>query len=502
MHCRVLTAISLFVLLTACINFTNLSIGLSAGRTREIGMRKVAGALRGQLMRQFWGEALLQSFLALLAGIALAELFLPTFNSLVAGRLDLEYRTLGPALIALMACTGLAAGGYPALVLSGFRPVEVLKDRLRFGRTDRFSRLLVIIQFALCVFFIVAALVMSAQVAFLKEKDLGFAAAQVVVMPVDGETGEGRRLLDFYRSELSSRSDIVDIAGTSFYYEKGWSRNGFMRDDKRLFFFRADIDHAFFSTLGIAPVQGGDFAGKLTVETQNALVVNETLVREFGWQNPIGERLGGAAVVGVVRDYHFQPLHREIAPMALFVNSGRPVRYLLVRLDSRDLAATIEALADTWRQAAPGLPFRFSFLDEEIGRYYRAEKRWTHIVVWAALFAVFIACLGAFGLASLAAARRTKEIGIRKVLGASPAGLVALFSREFVGLFAVAALVAWPLAYYTMEEWLRDFAYRTHLGVETFALGAFLTLLMVLAAVGFQAMRAALANPVDALRYE
>jgi len=503
----ILAAIALAILLIACINFTTLAIGRSASRAREVGIRKAVGAQRRQLMLQFWGEALLLSGLALAAGIALAELFLPTFNALAVKTLHFDYlgnaTTVG-VLVGLMLLVGLIAGGYPALVLSGFRPIETLRQRLRLGGANPLTRSLVVVQFALSVFLIVGTLVMLRQLHHIQTKNLGFDEENVVVIPT--QQMPGPLLLERFQDVLAARPDVLGITGTSSSFTRGYSLEGwdYKEEEKRAYVYRVEANYV--NVMGMELVAGRTFDPQRATDSTGAVLVNEAFVRDFGWADPIGQTIDGfyaePVVVGVVKDINFLSLHQAVEPMVLTLDPGWGVRHLLVRIAPGDAPATLDALRATWQDVAPGVPFQYSFLDDDLNQQYESEQRWSRIVGYGAVFAVLIACLGLFGLAALSVAGRTKEIGIRKVLGASVTRVTLLLSKDFVKLVLVAVVLAAPVAYVALQRWLDGFAYRIEMSGWTFLIAGLTALVIALATVGYQAVRAALTDPVESLRYE
>ena len=501
----ILSGIALMVLIIACINFMNLGLGRSATRLKEVGLRKVLGARRLQLMRQFWGETVFLCVLALVVGLTLAHLFLPVFNSLAETSLELDYASNWStvlALIGLLAFVSLVAGSYPAMVLSGFQPVTMFRNRqLRFGGAGLFGRGLVVVQFGLSVLPVIGTFVMFQQLSYIRTRDLGFDREQVVVIRTQGANPINR-----LRDALASYPDIIRISGgaTSIGPDRGVRMQGITGADGRsISVIDYPVAHEYLETLGIELLQGRGFSNTFGQDETGSVLVNEALVREMGWDEPVGQTLPGGAltVIGVVRDYHFQSLHHTIAPMTITLNPDR-INFLLVKISPDNIPETVALLKDTWAGLVPDLPFEFYFLDEDIDRFYRAEQRFSRIATYASLFAIGIACLGVFGLTTLAVACRTKEIGIRRVLGAGVAHIVGLFSREYVLLLCVANVIAWLAAYYAMQRWLMDFAYRIDLGLTPFILGGVLTVTIALATAGYHAVRAAMANPVETLRYE
>ncbi len=515
-HSHHLGAIAILVLVVAAVNYTNLSVGRSISRGREVGMRKVTGGLRMQLARQFLAESVLLTLIALGLGLALAEVFMPGFNSLINRKFaisDLADSTSIGYLFVVLLVVGIFAGGYPALFMSGFLPVDALKGRFKTDRMGLFSRALVVFQLAISTSLVTCMTIASIQMSQLKSKPLGFEPNHVVVVRLVG-IADRMELADTFEDEIRAYHSVLKTTRTSH----GLSNS--MRNNTRINWKgttlegveRIFCDLRFLDTMGIGLMEGRNFERDSDAKT--SVVVNESLARKLGWKATVGETIRldrkELTVIGVVRDFHFRSLHHAIGPAVLQLretpSSGRPtwdVRYLLmVRIRPENVFDTLDFLRDKWGEIAPDIPLNYNFLDEDIDLQYREERRWFRIAGYATFFAVFIACLGAFGLTSLTVARRTKEIGIRKVLGAPTSRIVSLLTREYVAIVGIAALISWPATYYAAERWLQDFAYRVDPGIGTFLLGGLLTLLVVLLAVSLQVARAARANPVDALRYE
>ncbi len=517
----ILSGIALLVLFVACINFVNLSMGQSGMRAREVGVRKVVGATRAQLMKQFWGESILLSVFALGSGVALAELLLPTFNSLFNQKLDILYfsnATIPMFLTGLILFVGLAAGSLPALVLSRFQPVAVIKGRMRVGSMGWLRRGLVVVQFALSIFLVVSTVVMSGQLHYMRNKNLGFNPDQVISVDLWLMGNEGKQKA-FRNAVLQHPAVLSTTSSNPWWHLHYWERHlGEFEDGRTLYGRKFDVDYDFLEAFEIELVAGRNFSPDHGSDLQTGMIVNEALVRQMGWDAPIGKpfpfefrhiqkynrqkvTIHNPEVIGVVKDFHLHALHHEIQPVALLLNpNGEGL--LAARIRTDQTTEVLSFMRSRWKELEPNIPFPYSFIDEKIAAQYRDDERWGQIIRYAAGFAIFVACLGAFGLTTLAVARRTKEIGIRKVLGASEASLMGLFSREFVGLVVVANLIAWPVAYYAMDRWLQDFAYRIELGASGFLSGGLLTLLVVLLTVNLQTLKAVRANPVDALRYE
>ncbi len=516
-YAMILAGIAALVLAIACINFITLALGRSASRAREVGVRKVLGAFRQQLVRQFGGEALLATLLAFVLGLVLAELFLPVFNQFTQKDLSLQQLAGGRALFAmlgLLALIGVLAGGYPAAFISRFQPAAVLKGTLTLQQKSLFTRTLVVFQFGLAVFLIVCAIFMARQQHFIAARSLGYNPEHVLAInSFGGANEEGRnRMLRLREALRTQPQHVLSVAGTSAAFNKGWDLNGFTHEGVERTAYIFGVDYEYLDMLGIPLLAGRNFSREMPSDILNSVIVNETLVKEFGWQEPvIGRRLsgwneektpGGPVVIGVVKDYHFLSLHRRIQPAVLLMDPDFGMNDILVRLHATNVPATIKLIAETWRTVAPNTPFEFTFVNEDIQRQYEADLRWQKIISYSTVFAVLLACLGLFGLATLAATSRTKEIGVRKVLGASAARVVMLLSREFALLVLLANLIAWPFAYFTVRKILENYAYRIEVSWWVFVLAGGLALLIALATVCSQALKAALANPVDSLRYE
>jgi putative ABC transport system permease protein len=507
----ILTGIALLVLVIAGINFMTLAIGRSAGRAREIGIRKVVGARRGQLAGQFWGEAFLQSLLAMAVGLGLAQLVLPVFNLLtgktlsfgIASRPEIFLGLLGLALAA-----GLLAGSYPALVLSGFRPVETLKNRLRLGGSNLLTRSLVVAQFALSVVLIASTLVMLEQLRQVRTKNLGYDKENVVVVSLEGV--EGARTLELLRHELRGRSGIAGLTGVSLAFEHGISTYGFKSRGglKEVHLYRVQAD--YLDTLGMKLAAGRGFDESRATDAGQAVIINETMARYLGLAEPLGQTIDGLyldksrmppTVIGIVKDYNFRSLHSPIEPLALTLSKD-DISYLMARLRPGGIQTALAALRAAWAKVSPDVPFTFSFLDEDLDHAYKSEERWSRIVGYGSLFAIIVACLGLFGLSALTAAKRTKEIGVRKILGASIPRVTLLLSKEFAVLVVIASALAVPPAWFAVRAWLGRFAFRAGMRPELFFIAGGLALAVAVLTVGFQSVRAATRNPVDSLRYE
>ena len=522
----ILSGIALLVLFIACVNFTTLTLGRQAMRAREVGLRKVVGAGRMQIAKQFIGESLLLITIACIAGIAIAELALPTFNTLSHQSLSmsdgLNLTTLA-FLILLISLVGITAGGYPAFVLSRLQPTQIITSRLRVKTGNRLGSVLVVFQFALSIFFIIATLMMGKQLAYLRTKPLGFQAEHLVSISTFYMVfrPEYRNLPTVFRDALQSYPAVIsttwfdggDLYSNMFAPPRPPSIFVSYEDSQEQPVEMMSINYDVFKTLDIKLLKGREYSEEFPTDQRKSIIVNEALVKKLGIEDPIGKTIKevrkirprtisrSKTIIGVVGDFHFRSLHQKIGPviMTLFTTDHSS---LLVRIHPENVPGTIAFMKEKWKEIAPALEFDFSFVDEYIDRQYHKEERWNQMIQYATGFAIFIAALGAFGLAALATTRRTKEIGIRKVLGASQTQILSLLSREFVLYIALSSLIAFPIAYYATNQWLQTFAYRAGLGIGTFLLGSLVLFLIVLTTVTTQALKAARANPADALRDE
>jgi putative ABC transport system permease protein len=524
-YLSLLAIIALFVLLVAAINFVTLSLGQSTRRSREVGLRKAIGAQRSQVAVQFWGEALVMTAVALALGVILAALFAPAFSNLAGVELafSLGPRTIGMILV-LLAVVGLGAGAYPALVLSGFRPIEALKDKLQIaGDRSLLRRGLVVVQFGMAILLIIGTLFVGRQLDYLRSAPLGFDKEQAVVIPTGMPAAAVRPVMERFEELVASRPNLHRVSSAAFALDETWASAGYTDENGVWRTVRLNWGDADFLDVAGVELAAGRMLETLSAADSTRLLVNEALVREYGFESAeaaIGgslpsPHLAAFEIVGVVRDFHFSSLREEIEPFAYVVNPGpftqgisdisvptSSLRKLIVRIDAADVPATLATLRTAWVGAAAEVPFAYYFLDEAVQARYEQEARLARIASTAALLAILIAALGLFALATLSVARRRKEVGVRKVLGASTAGLVGLLSRDFLKLVAVAFVLAAPLAYLAVGRWLDTFAYRIETGPAVFALAGLLAAGVALLAVGYHAYRAASGDPVAALRAE
>jgi putative ABC transport system permease protein len=518
----ILATIGLLILFVACINFITLSIGRSATRAMEVGVRKVLGAERRQLIRQFWGEAFILTLAAVIIGLILAASLVAPFNQLINRHLslhpDLTFLVFCMLMIALVA---LVAGIYPAFILSGFKPVEVLKGQLKMRSGSGWLRQSLIVgQFVGSIAMIVSTIIIGEQMKFLRNKDLGFNKEQVVIVQTHKSRKEGTPLAQLYRSELLKHPEVREAAVSVYSLaESPWVGLGFT-DDKKVYhsFQYNSVDPYWLQLMNVKPVAGRLFMPENAADVTSSAIVNDAFLKEFDIKDPVGKKLPGKfeqQIIGVVEDFNYESLHTKVKPLLLTIMpdsvfrrtenvsiNAPPQPRITVRLRAGNVAANMNVLQKVWKEIAPAQDFDYTFLDESIAAQYEAEKRTNVIVKIASLLSVFIACMGLFGLATLAVTKRTKEIGIRKVLGAKISSLVALLAKDFVQLVGIAAIIAFPLSWWFMHDWLKDFAYRVNIQWWVFLVAGMMVILITILTVSIQAIRAALANPVKSLRTE
>jgi len=508
-------AVALFVLLLACINFINLATARAVGRAREVGVRKALGSGRGQLIRQFLTESTLLSVLALALALILCEAFLPVLNAVAHKNLGEALPNpllAGAVLVGFTLLVGLLAGSYPAFALSAFRPARVLKTgRSLHGRRSTLRNGLVVFQFAITIVLIAGTAVMTNQMRYIQHKKLGFDAEQVIVL--EGTEVMGQQI-EAFKEALLKQPGIVSATNSELVPGRPFAADLFRLeeapDDALVSLQYTYTGFDFAETLGIDLVAGRSLSREYATDSL-AVLLNESAVARLGLDEPVGKRLvwpneSTYTIIGVVEDFHTASFRQEIGPVVLLGpdprNTNRPNLLVSARIEMDDLPRTLAAAEITWKAFAPTQPFRYTFLDQDFAALYRSEHITGRIFSGFAMLAVLIACFGLFGLAAFTATQRTKEIGIRKVLGATVPGIVLLLSREFLKLVGIAFVIAIPVAYFLMAQWLDNFAYRVDMGIGLFLFTGGLALVIALATVSYQSIRAALADPVQSLRYE
>ena len=507
--------VALFMLIIACINFMNLSTASASKRAREVGIRKVLGSLKLELVRQFLIESILITAIALLLAIVFIYIALPVFNQLAGQQLSFqiaEHPFLVPGTILFVLIIGILAGSYPAFYLSSFKPVAVLKGKFTAGKKSIGLRSgLVVFQFFISITLIVSTTVVYKQLAYIQNKKLGYNKDQVLVLPETWFLGKGQ---DAFRQQLLKDPRIQNVS-TSGYLPAGpsFNNNFFVypgnNSSQLVKTLRYDVDYNYIPTLGIEMRTGRNFSKSFGADS-SGIILNETAANIFGWgNNPLGQTLTHTnnegkqltyQVIGVVKDFHFKSLHEKITPLVMTMgdNSGT----IIVKVQTSDIAGLLTFIKKQWEQYAPQEPFSYSFLDERFNATYQAEQKIGSILGIFAGLTIFVACLGLFALARFTAEQRTKEIGIRKVLGASVAGVATLLSKDFLKLVLIAFVIASPVAWYIMDMWLRDFAYRINISAWVFLFTALLAIAITIVTISFQSIKAASANPVKSLRTE
>jgi predicted permease len=508
----IFSALAVFVLLIAGVNFMNLTTARSANRAKEVGLRKVVGAERSQLIRQFFGESVLMALFALITALLLLELLLPLFNTLSGKLLTSPWRN-NPALLlgflGMALVTGIISGSYPALFLSSFQPILILKGTMRSaGANPLFRKTLVIFQFSLSVFLIIGTIVISRQLSYMRNIDLGFNRDHIIHLSIHGELHEK---YDVIRDRFLQNPDVLHVTAsmalpTNIQSSPGTPEWEGKTPDEQMWIKADFVHYDYIETFNISMVEGRSFSREYATDPETAFIVNEEAVRRMRLQKPVvGKRFGfwniDGQIIGVMKDAHLQSLHHKIEPM-VFKMFPPWLRRMYVKIRSDNISGTLRSLEKTWNQMNLGYPFEYRFLDEDFHNLYKSEARLENIFKSFAALAVFIACLGLFGLASFTAEQRTKEIGIRKVLGSSTIGIVTLLNREFLRWIVAANLIAWPIAYFAMQRWIQKFAYRANITVWIFVLAAMIGLVVAMITVSLQTLKAARVNPVDSLKHE
>ncbi len=509
MYVYIFSAIAVFILVIACLNFINLSTARSANRAKEIGMRKISGALRNHIIFQFIGESLIFSFIALIAAIMLVYMLLPFFNTLTSKEINLSDWSVIPFTILFTFLTGLAAGIYPAFFLSKFRPVKVLKGELKSGTKGMTLRkTLVVIQFSFSILLMIGMLVVHRQIGFIQNADIGYSKEQLVHISMQGGSVKHYPV---FRRELLSNTRILDVTGTAVAMPHfSWHQSGFhwKGDDprqKEISISYNSIDYEFVKTFQIQLVEGRDFSSEYATDATASCLINEEMMKLMELKTAEGAELSQMnrtyKIIGVVKNFHFRTFIHQIEPLVLRL-SPNGCKNIYVRISPKAIPSTMKFIRVTWNRILPDYPFEAVLLDEEFEQGYRNIERTGTLLNSFALLAVIISCLGLFGLASFMAEQRTKEIGVRKVLGASVPGIILLISKEFTKWVLVANVIAWPVAWYVMGKWLQNFVYKTNITWTTFIMSAGIALFIALLTVSYQSIKAALANPVESLRYE
>ncbi|GJM33727.1 MAG: ABC transporter permease [Saprospiraceae bacterium] len=505
-----LLIIAFFILVIVCINFINLTIGTALTRAREVGVRKVLGATKRQLISQFFGEVSLLIFVALFLGLILAQFGLADYNQLFRQKISLYNPTLIFAIGSILVFVGLIGGSYPALVLSRFQPASVLKGSTSVQKPGKLRNILVLLQFTLSVFLIICTMIVWNQIDYLRSKPLGYSKEDVISIPIGNEL-DSYQVLQRMRNELAANPNVKSITGS--YGNLGMGKDGsrttsimgFSQGDRLLRTHWAVVDYDYFETLNIPLVEGRSFSPEFPTDSSESIIINETFARQLGEDSPIGTVLDlgpDRKVIGVVKDYHFLPLDKAMEPLSLVL--AKPIDdfrlgYIFVSVSNRTAMSNLE---ETWKKLYPETIFQATFLDENNQRQYQVEESIAKLFTTSGLLAIILSCMGLFGVVVLVTSQRTKEIGIRKVLGASVPSIVGLISKEFILLVAIAIVIAAPMGWWLMKQWLQSYAYSIDFPWWSIPLAGIMAILIAVVTLGIQSVRAALTNPIDALRDE
>jgi len=525
----IFSAVALFILIIACFNYMNLATAKSARRSREVGLRKVMGATKGKIFNQFMGESFTMAVISIVIALLIVELVLPNFNQFTGKNLSLTFSEnpiLLVLIIAVILIVGFLSGTYPSLFMSRFNTIKTLKSNSLTSSTNKGSlylrRALVIIQFSISVFLIIGILIVKKQLNFIQDKKLGFDKEQIMVLQIPNRSTYEK--MEVFKNELLLQSDITNVAATSnipgeripfltvrIPGDETQNMEGNEEEDDGVFGMRTwSAGFDLVETLGFEIAEGRSLSKEFKTDEDAAFLINEAAVSEFEMENPVGHEFEylwavevpkKGKIVGVVKDFHYASLHHEVEPLLIHF-FPRYVRYMVVKLNTANTKETISTIERIWKSHVPSLPMEYYFLDDSYDNLYREEMNTGTIITLFTLLAVIIAALGLFGLASYITEQRTKEIGIRKVLGASILNIIGKLSREFVILVSIANFIAWIPAYFFLTNWLNTFAYSTQLNIWVFLVSAFISLAIAVLTVMSKALRTATSNPVDALKYE
>ena len=506
MYSYILSGIALFILLIACINFVNLTVARSLKRAKEIGIRKVVGGNRKQLIMQFLGESFVLCLIAFVMALVIVHLALPLFNNLSNKSLSLSYlfdTKLIAGYVILFAVTTLLAGFYPALVLSGYSPVTTLYSRFNLSGKNYLQKSLVILQFTLSSFLIIATLIIYFQFNYLTTEKLGYDDTNLVLV---NKMNLKHNQAKLFRTQLRKDPDIIGVAAKN---GGDWETGAKVNSDSILKFAYETVDESFLPLLKIPIIEGRNFSPDYPSDSSHSVLVNESFAKKAGWKNPIGQIVNfwyrnneKYTVIGVVKDYHFNSLYEKTGPQLFTMKAGNDFGTAYIKIKPNTATASLKYIAGTFKKLFPLSPYSYTFKNEENIKSYEAEAKWKQIMLYSAILTIFISCIGLFGLSVLSAEKRTKEIGIRKVLGASVQSVVTALSVDFLKLVMIAMVIAIPLAWMAANKWLEKYPYRIQISWWIFAAGSLLVILIALITVSFQAIKAAMANPVESLRSE
>ena len=506
-----LFAVAVFILIIASFNFMNLSTARAATRAKEVGLRKVVGAMRPQLISQYLGESVLLCLISLVFSLAVVEIFAPVVGLEVS---PFEYFIEHPPFVLVLLSgtiiLGLLAGTYPAFVLSRFQPSKVLKGAIKNSKSGIWlRRVLVIVQFTTSIGMIIGTYIVYQQMDYIRNKNAGYNREQVLALDLNDQALQ--KSSESLKNEIKKISSVNGISFSSTLPGRGFNRTGVQPEgyssDKDIWILSImSADENFIPNMKMKMVQGRNFSLDFPADKKQSVIINEAAVKSLGWKNPIGKKFNPSSknpltVIGIIKDFNFVSMRHRVEPL-IIVDQPQANSTMSIRIAQGKIPETISFIEKVWKKVNPDHPFEYTFLDDEFNRLYKSEQSFSNLISGFTWLAIFIACLGLFGLASYMTEQRTKEIGIRKVLGASVGNILFLTTKQFVILVLLANIAAWPLAYYFMNKWLQDFAYRINIGFETFVAAAVVTMVIAFLTVSFQAIKAAVTNPVKSLRYE
>jgi putative ABC transport system permease protein len=511
---------SLLILLLGCFNYINLTTSLYMNRMSEVGVRKVFGAKRGQLIKQFLVDSLIITIISLLLGIILFELLYKDIFEYLGTKVVLSYSHLGyfsAIITGIILSVGIISGGYPAMFLSKFKPIDIMRKNLaNFSGKFSFRRIIVVLQFAITIILLIGTFVIYRQIDFMKNSNLGFKKEDAAIITL-GNVPNSKSIYPVLSEELRKYAGISAVSGAFLFPGTPSSANMTVRkmgssEDNNYFMNNVMADYDYVKSLGLEIAQGRDFSRNYPTDENESVIINETAAREMGLENPVGEQLNIPAgtpqqpvnkmvkVIGVVKDFHIKSKYQKIAPMLISITPNYTV--MVIRMTPENRSNTIQYIKDTWKKIIPNSPINIKYLDDLINKLYLSEEKISRFIAGFAFIAIIISCLGLLGLTRFIVGRRVKEVGIRKVLGAESGSLVLLLSRQFIFWVLIANIIAWPVTYYLLNLWMQNFAYKTDISFWIFGLSGFITLIIAMSTIIWQTWKVAAENPVKALKYE
>lgn len=507
----ILIGIALIVLFVACINFMNLSLGRSSFRFKEIGIRKVIGANRKQLLKQFWSESVLITFISMFAGIILSIIVMPAFNE-ISGKNFSIIDFISPvniaALVLLSLIVGTIAGSYPSLLMSRAGVVSIMKGQFKFGGKNIFTKSLIVIQFSLSILLVISTFILSDQINYMLNKDLGYNQDGIISVQLQELTPEeSQKIAEGFKNKISRYSNIKQVSVVSEAFGGGYrAHSPFYYKQKQVMTRRINADYNFLETMKINLLLGRNFSQDFSTDT-SSVIINEACLKELGLENPIGEEIKlfdsiPLKIIGVVKDFNFDPLHEKVMPAIIYTRPDLDIDFALIKVSPQNISSTITFLQKSWSEINPDKPFLFSFMNDDLRKFYEEDKKWQAIISYSSTFALIIACMGIFGLTAITITKKIKEIGIRKVLGASAGSIVNIILKEFMLLITISNIIAWPAAYFIMNELMNSYYYRITIGPGYFIVAFVISIALAVFTILYLTLRAAYSNPVDSLRTE